>query len=59
MKLYNGKKIPVIGLGTFGSDHEPHENVGKAVKYAIEAGYRLMDCAKVYSNETYVGKAIQ
>ena len=48
-KYCNGKKkMPMIGLGTFGSDHMSHENVGKAVKFAIENGYRLIDCASVY-----------
>ena len=59
LKLYNGKKIPVVGLGTFGSDHMPHERIGEAVKYAIENGYRLIDCAKVYCNESFVGKALK
>lgn len=58
-KLYNGKKVPMIGLGTFGSDHMSHSNIAKAVKFAIESGYRLIDCAKVYCNEAYVGKAME
>ena len=44
-KLYNGSEIPVIGLGTFGSGHVEHEKVAEAVKYAIEVGYRHLDCA--------------
>ena len=59
-KYCNGKKkMPMIGLGTFGSDHMSHENVGKAVKFAIENGYRLIDCASVYCNEAYTGKAMK
>jgi aromatic ring-opening dioxygenase catalytic subunit (LigB family) len=58
-KLYNGKQIPMIGLGTFGSDHMSHYNIGKAVKFAIENGYRLIDCAKVYCNESFVGNAMK
>lgn len=57
-KLSNGKRFPMIGLGTFGSDHMSNENIGKAVKFAIESGYRVIDCAKVYYNEAYVGKAM-
>jgi len=49
----------MIGLGTFGSDHMSNENIAKAVKYAIENGYRLIDCAKVYCNEKSVGKAMK
>jgi diketogulonate reductase-like aldo/keto reductase len=59
LKLYNGKQIPVVGLGTFGSDHMSHDKIGEAVKYAIENGYRLIDCAKVYCNEPQVGKALK
>ena len=59
VKMYNGKKLPIIGLGTFGSDHMSHENIGLAVKSAIQNGYRLIDCAKVYCNEAHVGKALK
>lgn len=59
LKMYNGKKLPAIGLGTFGSDHMSHERIGQAVKVAIENGYRLIDCAKVYCNEAHVGKALK
>ena len=59
MKLYNGTRIPIIGLGTFGLDHCAHDKVGEAVKFAIENGYRLIDCAKVYSNEAQVGEALE
>jgi len=58
-KLYNGKRIPMIGLGTFGSDHMSNDNIAKAVTFAIENGYRLIDCAKVYCNEKEVGKAMK
>jgi len=54
----NGEKmeIPCIGLGTFGSDSVKPEQVANAVKGAIEAGYRLIDCAAVYGNEDQIGK---
>lgn len=58
-KFYNGRKIPMIGLGTFGSDHMSNENIAKAVKFAIENGYRFIDCARVYYNEKEVGMAIK
>ena len=58
LKMYNGKKLPMIGLGTFGSDHMSNENIQKAVKFSIENGYRMIDCARVYYNEASVGKAI-
>jgi len=55
----NGVKteIPCIGMGTFGSDSVKPEQVANAVKGAIEAGYRLFDCAAVYGNEENIGKS--
>ncbi|KAL7063944.1 hypothetical protein AAHC03_05826 [Spirometra sp. Aus1] len=54
--LNNGKKMPALGLGTFMS---PSEDVEKAVTWAIEAGYRHIDCAAFYQNEPAVGSAIK
>lgn len=54
--LYNGIKIPCIGMGTFGSDRFTAEQVSSAVAGAIRAGYRLFDCASVYGNEDLIGK---
>ena len=57
--LYTGAKIPAIGLGTFGSDHIPHEQVSDAVKGAIKVGYRHIDCASVYGNEKQIGQTLK
>ena len=57
--LYNGAKIPVIGLGTFGSDNYDAETIAQAVKTAIKMGYRHIDCASVYGNEKEIGLALQ
>jgi len=57
--LYNGAKIPVIGLGTFGSDNYDAKTIAQAVKTAIEMGYRHIDCASVYGNEKEIGVALQ
>lgn len=53
--LYNGIKIPGIGIGTFGSDRFTAEEVANAVKGAAEVGFRLFDCASVYGNEHLIG----
>lgn len=57
--LRTGAEIPVVGLGTFGSDRFTHEEVAEAVKEAIRLGYRHIDCAAVYMNEKHIGKAIR
>ena len=56
--LSNGNIIPGIGLGTFGSDHISHAEVAEAVKFAIRAGYRHIDCASVYGNEDKIGEVL-
>lgn len=57
--LYSGDKIPVIGLGTFGSDNYDAETIAQAVKTAIRMGYRHIDCASVYGNEKEIGVALR
>ncbi len=57
--LRTGDKIPVVGLGTFGSDYYSNEEIADAVKNAIRLGYRHIDCAEVYMNEKEIGQAIK
>lgn len=57
--LYNGARIPVIGMGTFGSDNYDDKTIAEAVKKAIKMGYRHIDCASVYGNEKEIGSAIK
>lgn len=54
LKFRNGDQLASIGLGTWKSEKG---EVGKAVKAAIEAGYRHIDCASTYGNEAEIGEA--
>ena len=55
--LNNGVKMPPIGYGVFRMTNlEECEN---AVVQAVKIGYRLIDTAAAYENETAVGKAIK
>lgn len=51
-------EIPVIGLGTFGSDHVTPQQVAEAVRGAVAIGYRHIDCASVYGNERQIGEVL-
>lgn len=57
IELSNGYEIPCIGYGTW--DIRDAEIVVRAVKTAIEAGYRHIDTASAYKNEKSIGKAIK
>ncbi len=56
---YTGAEIPGIGLGTFGSDHISPEEVAQSVRFALESGYRHIDCASVYGNEAVIGEVFE
>ena len=58
-KLYTGALVPAVGLGTFGSDRFPAQDIANAVKEAISIGYRHIDCASVYGNEDLIGDSIK
>ena len=55
-KLNTGANIPALGLGTWQS--APGE-VKNAVSYALRSGYKLVDCAFCYGNESEVGEGIK
>lgn len=55
VKLSNGVQMPVIGYGTW---RTPNENVPDLVYAAIKAGYRHIDTAAKYANESGVGEGI-
>ncbi|MEZ0119270.1 UNVERIFIED_ORG: diketogulonate reductase-like aldo/keto reductase [Heyndrickxia coagulans] len=57
LKFNNGVEIPQLGLGVFLVKEE--NELKNAVKAALETGYRHIDTAMIYENETYVGEAIR
>ena len=56
IKLNNGVEIPQLGLGVFKTPDG--DETYNAVTWALEAGYRHVDTARIYRNEPSVGRAI-
>ncbi|ALS77276.1 2,5-diketo-D-gluconic acid reductase [Planococcus kocurii] len=56
VQLNNGVEIPILGFGVF---QIPPEETEQAVLDAIQAGYRHIDTAQAYMNETEVGLGIK
>jgi diketogulonate reductase-like aldo/keto reductase len=54
--LSNGVEIPKLGLGTW---FIRNDNAAQAVKDAIRIGYRHIDTAQAYRNESGVGEGIR
>ena len=57
IKLNDGVEIPSIGFGTFLIP--PDGSTYKAVREALDAGYRHIDTATAYDNEEEVGRAVR
>jgi len=55
--LNNGTAMPVLGLGTW--QIEDGKPAADAVAYALRAGYRHIDTAKIYENEEGVGEGVR
>lgn len=55
--LNNGVTIPQLGLGVWQT--KDGDEVKTAVHAALDAGYRLIDTAAMYNNETGVGEAVK
>ena len=56
LKMNDGHQIPILGFGVFQIDEG--RVCERAVREALDAGYRHIDTATGYRNETSVGKAI-
>lgn len=54
--LANGVEIPGLGYGTY---QTPPEDTYKVVSEALSIGYRHIDTAALYGNESGVGKAVK
>lgn len=51
--LTTGETMPMLGFGTWGLD-----NAETAITWALEAGYRHIDTAKIYGTESAVAAAL-
>lgn len=56
LQLNNGVNIPTLGLGTYSLRGEDLIN---AANWALKAGYRHIDTAMSYANESLIGKVIK
>ena len=54
--LNSGYEMPILGLGTWTQDDDTAE---ASVYTALKDGYRLIDTAQYYGNETGVGRGIR
>lgn len=54
--LNNGVQMPILGYGTL---RLPADKCAECVAQAIRTGWRLLDTAKNYANETMVGEGIR
>jgi len=55
--LNNGVAIPTLGLGVWQMREGPETE--DAVRWALDAGYRMIDTARLYRNERSVGRAVR
>lgn len=56
LTLNNGVTIPQFGFGVF---QVPPDEAQRTVEYALEVGYRHIDTAAAYNNESGVGAALK
>jgi diketogulonate reductase-like aldo/keto reductase len=54
--LNNGKPMPLLGFGVYDMYKREAE---QAVLWALATGYRLIDTASMYENETEIGNAVR
>ena len=54
--LNSGYEMPILGIGTYNLSSTQAEN---SVYWALKAGFRLIDTARIYGNEDGVGRGIR
>ena len=54
--LNSGYEMPILGIGTYALSDSQAEN---SVYWALKAGFRLIDTARIYGNEAAVGRGLQ
>src|SRR6201996_1049131 len=57
VKLADGNQLPLLGLGVW--QVPDGQTCERAVRWALELGYRHIDTAQAYGNEASVGKALR
>jgi diketogulonate reductase-like aldo/keto reductase len=57
VQLANGETLPLLGVGTWKVTE--HEDVARVVHNSLKIGYRHLDCAAIYKNETLIGAALK
>src|SRR4051812_19911595 len=63
LPLRDGTRVPALGLGTWGLGEDPSRRSAdvRAVRSALDLGYRLIDTAEMYGEggaEEVVGQAL-
>ncbi|GBQ13131.1 aldo/keto reductase [Swaminathania salitolerans] len=56
LALNDGTRIPQLGLGVYKT---PADETAEIVRHAAKTGYRMVDTASFYGNESGVGDALQ
>ncbi len=56
VKLNSGYDMPILGIGMFSLSDQQAEN---STYWALKAGFRLIDTARIYGNEDAVGRGIR
>ncbi|KAL4445533.1 hypothetical protein ABPG74_004607 [Tetrahymena malaccensis] len=55
--LSNGQKIPTLGLGS--TKYQSVEEITNLIRSALDIGYRHIDTAQMYENESIIGAALK